>query len=105
MARYQAALWIGILVLGGSLAVAASRVAATGKGLRLWLHSCVNFLLAFMEAVVRVCGRLLLTVIYFVEILALAVAAPIFLLRGRELPSLHTVADTRPQAFTAHTTS
>jgi hypothetical protein len=89
MARYQAALWIGILVLGGSLAVASSRAAATGKGLRLWLHSCANFLLAFMEAVVRVCGRFLLGVTYFVEVLALAVAAPIFLLRGRELPSLH----------------
>jgi len=91
MARYQAALWIVILVLGLSLAAAASQAAATGKGLRLWLHGCANLLLAFMEAIVRVCGRLVLGVVYFVEVLALAVAAPIFLLRGRELPSLHAV--------------
>ncbi len=105
LARYQAALWIVILLVGGSLAAAASQAAATGKGLRLWFHSCGNLLLACLEAIVRLCGRLLLAIVYLVEVVALAVAAPVFLLRGRELPTLHLLADTERQTSTTRSAS
>jgi hypothetical protein len=87
MTGYQSVLWIMILVLGGSLAVAASYGAATGRGLRAWSHWCADLLRSFVEAIIRVCWRLFLAIAYFLEVLSLALAAPIFILRGRELPS------------------
>jgi hypothetical protein len=88
LARHQATLWIVVLVFGSSLAAAASQSTATGKGLRLWFHSCGRLLRASLEALARLVVRLVLAGVWFVEAVALALAAPIFLLHGRELPSL-----------------
>jgi hypothetical protein len=100
-ARYQMAMWILILLLGASLAATASQAAATGKGLRLWFHRCTNLLVAGLQAASRFCWRLLFAAAYFIEIIALAFAAPIFLLRGRALPPLQHTVDTERQTLTA----
>jgi hypothetical protein len=102
---YQIALWILILLLGASLAAAASQAAATGKGLHLWFYRCNNILLAGTGAAVRLCGRGLLAAVYIVEIIALAFAAPVFLLRGRGLPPLLLTADTERQTLKARSAS
>ncbi len=85
---YQAVLWLVILVLGGALAGACSQATASGKGLRPWLHSCAHLLLCCLEAGVRTVWRLVFGVSYGVEVLALALAAPVYLLRGRDLPAM-----------------
>jgi hypothetical protein len=88
--RYQAALWLIILLVGGCLAAAASQSAATAKGLRPWLLLCGNFLLRVVEALARLFVRVLLAVAYVIEVISLGFAAPIFVFRGRELPSFHS---------------
>ncbi|HYM78609.1 MAG TPA: hypothetical protein VE377_21740 [Candidatus Dormibacteraeota bacterium] len=101
LARYQSALWIVILILGCALAAAASQARATGKGLRIWFNMCGSALLTCIEATIRLCGRVFLAAAYCIEGIALAFAAPIFLIRGRELPSLHTVEEPKRQTLTA----
>jgi len=102
---YQAAVWIVILVLGGSLAGAANQAAATGRGLRLSFKLSLNLLLSCLEAAVRVFWRLIYAVAYCAEVLALALAAPIFILRGRDLPSLEVIVDTGSEGSPPRNTS
>ncbi|PYT78293.1 MAG: hypothetical protein DMG40_20730 [Acidobacteria bacterium] len=97
--RYQAAFCILILVLCGALSAAASQASATGKGLRIWLRLCVGVLFAIVEEVLRLSVRIFLAVTFCFEVVALALAAPAFLLRGREVPSLHGVEETKRQTF------
>jgi hypothetical protein len=101
LARHQAALWIIILIFGCSLAATASQARATGKGLRIWFNMCGSALLTCIEAIIRLCGRAFLAATYCIEGIALAFAASIFLIRGHELPSLHTVEEPKRQTLTA----
>jgi hypothetical protein len=101
LARYQAAIWIVILMLGCALAAVASQARATGKGLRIWFSLCASTLLTCIEATMRLCGRVFLAATYCGEGIALAFAAPIFLIRGRELPLLHTIEEPKRETLTA----
>jgi len=97
--RYQAAFCILILVLCGALSAAASQASATGKGLHIWLRSCVGVLFAIVEEVLRLIVRIFLAVIFCLEVVALALAAPAFRLRGRDVPPLHAVDESKRQTF------
>jgi hypothetical protein len=88
LARPQVAIWILLYLLGGFLTAAASQAVATSKGLRLWFHRCGHVLRSLVEGLVRIAVRVVLGIVFVIEVLALGFAAPIFLLRGRELPSL-----------------
>jgi len=99
VARYQAAFCILILVLCGALSAAASQASATGKGLRIWFRLCVGVLFAIVEEVLRLSVRIFLAVTFCLEVVALALAAPAFRLRGREVPSLHAVDESKRQTF------
>jgi hypothetical protein len=87
-AHYQVALWILLYLLGGFLTAAASQAVATSKGLRLWFHRSGHVLHSLLEGLMRIIVRIVLGIVFVIEVLALGFAAPIFLLRGRELPSL-----------------
>ncbi|PYU01251.1 MAG: hypothetical protein DMG38_04340 [Acidobacteria bacterium] len=97
--RYQAAFCILMLVLCGALSAAASQASATGKGLRIWFRLCVGMLFAIVEEVLRLSVRIFLAATFCLEVLALALAAPAFLLRGREVPPLHAVEESKRQTF------
>ena len=99
VARYQAAFCILMLVLCGALSAAASQASATGKGLRIWLRLCVGVLFAMVEEVLRLSVRIFLAVAFCLEVVALALAAPAFRLRGREVPSLHAVDESKRPTF------
>jgi hypothetical protein len=99
VARYQAAFCILMLVLYGALSAAASQASATGKGLRIWFRLCVGVLFAIVEEVLRLSVRLFLAVLFCLEVVALALAAPAFRLRGREVPSLHGVDESKRQTI------
>lgn len=101
LARYQAASWIVILILGCALAAAASQARATGKGLSIWFNTCGSALLTCFEAIIRLCGRVFLAATFCIESIGLALAAPMFLIRSRELPSLHTIEESKRQTLTA----
>jgi hypothetical protein len=101
LSRSQAALWIAVLVIGTALVAATSQTGATGKGLRICLRRLGNALTTLLEALLSVFVWLLLAAVYCAECIALALAAPIFLLRGRELPSLHTMEEIKRQAVSA----
>jgi hypothetical protein len=97
--RYQAAFCILILVLCGALSATASQASATGKGLRIWLRLCVGMVFAIVEEVLRLSVRIFLAVMFCLEVVALALAAPAFRLRGREVPSLHAVEESKRQTL------
>ena len=97
--RYQAAFCILILVLCGALSAATSQASATGKGLHIWLRSCVGVLFAMVEEVLRLSVRIFLAAIFCLEVVALALAAPAFRLRGREVPPLHGVDESKRQTL------
>ena len=97
--RYQAAFCILVLVLCGVLSAAASQASATGKGLRIWFRLCVGLLFAVVEEVLRLIVRMFLAVTFCLEFVALALAAPAFRLRGREVPALHAVDESKRATF------
>lgn len=97
--RYQAAFCILLLVLCGAVSASASQASATGKGLRIWFRLCVGVLFAVVEEILRLSVRIFLAVIFCLEALALALAAPAFRLRGREVPSLHAVDESKRQTL------
>jgi hypothetical protein len=97
--RYQAAFGILILVLCGVLSAAASQAGATGKGLRICLRLCVGVLFAIVEEILRLIVRIFLAVTFCLEVVALTLAAPGFLMRGRAVPPLHTVEESKRQTF------
>ena len=97
--RYQAAFCILMLILCGVLSAAASQASATGKGLRIWFRQWVCVLFAMVEEVLRTSVRIFLAVIFCLEVVALTLAAPAFLVRGRDVPSLHTVEENERQEF------
>ena len=97
--RYQAAFCILLLILCGVLSAAASQASATGKGLRIWLRQWVGVLFAIVEEVLRLSVRIFLAVAFCLEVVALTLAAPAFLARGREVPSLHAVEESKRQTF------
>jgi len=99
VSRYQAAFCILVLVLCGSLSASASQASATGKGLRIWVRLCVGVLFTVVEEVLRLIVRMFLAVIFCLEVVALALAAPAFRLRGRDVPSLHAVDETKRATF------
>ena len=99
VSRYQASFCILVLVLCGSLSASASQASATGKGLRIWVRLCVGVLFTVVEEVLRLIVRMFLAVIFFLEVVALALAAPAFRLRGRDVPSLHAVDETKRPTF------
>jgi hypothetical protein len=95
VSRYQAAFCILVLVLCGSLSASASQASATGKGLRIWVRLCVGVLFTVVEEVLRLIVRMFLAVIFCLEVVALALASPAFRLRGRDVPTLHGVDETK----------
>jgi hypothetical protein len=97
--RYQAAFCILILILCGVLSAVASQASATGKGLRIWFRQGVGVLFAMVEEILRISVRIFLAVIFCLEVVALTLAAPAFLARGRDVPSLHTVEESKRQTF------
>lgn len=105
LARYQAAFWLVILVLGGALAAATSQASATGKGLRMWLRSSADLVISLIEGIFRLAVRIFFAGMYCLEAVALALAAPVFVVRRRELPSLHAAAETKSQAFVVRSAS
>jgi hypothetical protein len=99
VSRYQAAFCILVLVLCGSLSASASQASATGKGLRIWVRLCVGVLFTVVEEVLRLIVRMFLAVIFCLEVVALALAAPAFRLRGRDVPTLHAVDEAKRPTF------
>jgi len=100
--RHNFAFWFGILVLGAALVAASSQTIGMAKGLRLWFHSFGNLLVACFLGICRILVRLVLGFSYAIEVLALALAAPIFVVRGRSLPSLSGATETAlPKTLTA----
>lgn len=97
LARYQAALWVLVLVLGGSLAAAVSQAAAVGTGFPLWVTACWHKVVGIAEALIRALIHVLKSAVCVVDLVALAFAAPVFALQRRELPSLH-LPDSGPLA-------
>jgi hypothetical protein len=89
LARYQAALWVLLIVLGASLAAAVSQAAAVGRSLPLWLTACGHKLLGITEVLIRAFIRVVKSAVCVADVIALAFAAPVFALLRRELPSLH----------------
>ena len=89
LARYQSALWVVVIILGGSLAAAVSQAAAIGKGLPLWFTASWHKLVGLTEALIRAFIHVVKAAVCVADLIALAFAAPIFALLRRELPSLH----------------
>jgi hypothetical protein len=89
LARYQAALWVLLIVLGASLAAAVSQAAAVGRSLPLWLTACGHKLRGITEVLIRAFIRVVKSAVCVADVIALAFAAPVFALLRRELPSLH----------------
>lgn len=89
LTRYYIVLWVLVFLLGASLAATASQALAASKGLQLFFHRCGNLLRDAFEALIRLVVRVALAAVIVIEVIALAFAAPIFLLRGRDLPAIH----------------
>jgi hypothetical protein len=84
-----------MFILGASLCGAASQVIAS-KGLRVWLRRTGGWLIASVDLFSRLLVRLLFSASLFVECVGLFFAAPIFIIRGRDLPSLSSETEQAP---------
>lgn len=80
-------LWLILYAIGVSCAATTSQSASTSKGLRLWFRNCTNGSRTAAEVLWRSIVRGILAVDLVFEAIALALASPIFLLRGRAVPS------------------
>lgn len=85
--RTPTVLWLILYVVGVSCAAATSQSASTSKGLRLWFRSCADGSRTAAELLLRSIIRAIFAGVLVVEAAALALAIPIFILRGRVVPS------------------
>jgi len=96
LAHYQVTLWVFMFVLGAFVCGAASQVIATGKGLRVWLRRTSGRVLALLDLASRLVVRLLFAASLLLECVGLFFAAPIFIVRGRDLPALSSETEEAP---------
>jgi hypothetical protein len=99
--RYASALWLTSYVGGVGTAASVGRAVAASQGLSLWVKNWSNVLKTVLEMGWTSIARVIRGFVIALETIALAFAAPIFLLKKRELPSLQLHVERPVQAISA----